>query len=115
MNPGLVNLVCPQGATFQKVLTYKIGRSPVNITGWTARMQVRENYESDSILLDITTANNGITLGGVTGTVTLNASSATTSGFRAGVYVYDLELISANGTVIRLIEGRFTVTPEVTR
>jgi hypothetical protein len=115
MNPGLVNLVCPQGATFQKVLTYKIGRTPVNITGWTARMQVRENYESASTLLDITTANNGIILGGAAGTITLNVNSATTSAFRAGIYVYDLELISASGVVTRLIEGRFTVTPEVTR
>jgi hypothetical protein len=29
-------------------------------------------------------------------------------------YVYDLELVSG-GNVYRIIEGKFTVTPEVTR
>ena len=115
MNPGVVNLVCPRGTTFRKVLTYKIGRNPVDITGWTARMQVRERYEADSTLLNITTENSGITLGGTAGTITLNANAATTAGFITGVHVYDLELINSAGEVTRLVEGKFTVTPEVTR
>jgi hypothetical protein len=37
------------------------------------------------------------------------------SGIPAGSYVYDLEIVSANGKVTRLIEGRFVVKAEVTR
>jgi hypothetical protein len=115
MNPGVVSLVCPQGATFQKTLTYKIGRNPVDITGWTARMQVRERYEAESVLLNITTENGGITLGGRAGTIDLYVSDEVTAGFIVGPHVYDLELINTTGEVTRLIEGKFSVTPEVTR
>lgn len=30
-------------------------------------------------------------------------------------YVYDLELVSGSGTVTRVLEGTFSLTPEVTR
>jgi hypothetical protein len=33
----------------------------------------------------------------------------------AGRWLYDLEVESSNGEVYRLLEGRFAVTPEVTR
>jgi hypothetical protein len=42
-------------------------------------------------------------------------TAAQTSALKAGTYVYDLELEAPNGEVIRLIEGRFVITPEVTR
>ena len=115
MKPGIVNFVCPQGTTFQKVLTYKIGRNPVDITEWTAQMHVRERYDAESILLDITTENRGILLGGRFGTITLYADDETTAGFIVGSHVYDLDLINTSGEVTRLIEGKFTVTPAVTR
>ena len=37
-----------------------------------------------------------------------------TSDLDDGSYVYDLELTSSSGTVTRLLEGQFVVTPEVT-
>jgi hypothetical protein len=114
MKPGITNLVCPRGSTFQRTLIYKIGKNPVNITGWTARMQVRERYESDSTLVSLTSGS-GITLGGTAGTIAVYINAATTTGFPAGTHVYDLELINTTGEVTRLIEGKFIVTPEVTR
>jgi hypothetical protein len=111
---GVVNFVCPQGATFRRTLTWKIGHNPINITGYSARMQVRETHESSNVLISLT-SNSGITLGGSAGTIALYISNTETSNIRAGLYVYDLELISPNTDVTRLIEGKFDVTPEVTR
>lgn len=114
MLPGKYNMICPQGATFSKVLTYSIDSQPVDLTGYTARMQVREKHISKTAIINITTENGGIFLGGEYGTITLYIADEVTQLFVAKEYVYDLELISET-YVYRLIEGKFIVTPEVTR
>ena len=114
MNPGKYNMICPQGTTFSKQLTYTIDSVPVDLTTYTARMQVREKYTSKTSVVDITTENGGITLGGDAGTIDLYISDVVTELLPAKDYVYDLELVSSSN-VYRLIEGKFIVTPEVTR
>jgi hypothetical protein len=47
--------------------------------------------------------------------VTLSLTAAVTAAIVAGVYVYDLELVSSGGIVTRLLQGTFTVSAEVTR
>lgn len=115
MIPGKYNMVCPQGSTFNQELTYSINSINVNLTGYTARMQVREKHTSSSTVLSLTTENGGITLGGSAGTISINASSSTTSELKPKEYVYDIELVSTSLIVTRLIEGKFIVSPEVTR
>ena len=114
MKPGKYNFVCPQGATFSKQLTWEIDGDPVDLTTYTARMQVREKYSSANPIVSLTTENGGITLGGDEGTIDIEINSTTTAGIVAKEYVYDLELVSSS-VVTRLIEGKFIVTPEVTR
>ena len=114
MTPGRYNFICPQGATFSKQLVWTIGNTPVNLTTYTARMQVREKPASKSFIINITTENGGITLGGSAGTINLLMNSGSTANFVPKEYVYDLELISSS-VVTRLVEGKFIVTAEVTR
>ena len=114
MKPGKYNFVCPQGATFSKQLTWEIDGDPVDLTTYTARMQVREKYSSTNPTVSLTTENGGITLGGDEGTIDIDISSTATAAIVAKEYVYDLELVSSS-VVTRLIEGKFIVTPEVTR
>jgi hypothetical protein len=114
MTPGKYNMICPQGATFSKQLTYAIDGDPVDLTTFTARMQVREKYTSKVAVASLTTENGGIELGGEEGTINLYISDEDTSEIAAKNYVYDIELVSS-GEVYRLLEGKFVVTPEVTR
>lgn len=114
MTPGLLDLTCPQGATFAQVFTWKVGGAAVDLSSFTGRLQVRTRHSSPSPLVSIT-SNNGITLGGAAGTVTVELPTSTTTALPAGEWRYDLELEAPNGTVYRLLEGAFTVTPEVTR
>lgn len=114
MTPGKYNFICPQGATFSKQLTWKIEDDPVDLTTYTARMQVREKHNSPGKILDLTTENGGISLGGDEGTIQLEVPATTTAGIVPKCYVYDLELVSSSN-VTRLLEGQFMVTPEVTR
>lgn len=115
MTPGRFNFTCPQGSTFNPTLTWKIDNAPVDITGYSARLQVRETHDSDEYIINLTNLNGGITLGGSAGTIDLYISASDTSAALPGDHVYDLEMISSNSTVSRLIEGRFNITPEVTR
>lgn len=107
------NVICDQGATFQRQLTWTDSTgTAVNLTGYTARMQVRPTVDSSTLTLELTTSNGRITLGGAAGTIDLLVlASAMTM---AGDYVYDLELVYGT-TVTRLVQGFFTVRAEVTR
>jgi hypothetical protein len=186
-------LTCQQGATFTRTMTWSIDGVAVDITNYTAAMQVRASYSSTSSALSlvstsgatkvinsatvssniatVTTATNhgltsgstitlfnltassgsikyivlsaptattftiayaatngalvlgtsptstlnaGITLGGAAGTIVVTIDADYTSDLIDGSYVYDLELTSSSGTVTRLLEGQFVVTPEVT-
>jgi hypothetical protein len=116
MIPGKLNLVCPQGSTFSRTLTYKIDEDPVNLTGYHARLQIREfNYSQNFVLgLDSSQSLNNIYTGGSAGTIDINIQPVITKDFVPGNYVYDLEIYTSSN-VYRLIQGKFTVTSEVTR
>jgi uncharacterized protein YjlB len=113
---GIYNIVADQGATLSRVITWRdSARNPYNITGYTARMHVRSTVESATTILELTTANSRITLGGATGQVTLTVTATDMTAVPAGKYVYDLELVSSTGVVSRLVQGNFAVRGEVTR
>ena len=115
MTAGTYLITAEQGATFNRVLTWKNSANVlVNLTGYTARMQVREDYFSTTTALTLTTENSRIVLGGALGTITLTVPATDMAAMSAGNYVYDLELISGSN-VTRLVQGTFTVNAEVTR
>lgn len=103
-----------QGATFSRVLTWKSNGVAVNLTGFTARMKVR-NASTDVELLSLTTENGKIALGGVAGTITLTLTAAETALLAPELARYDLELVSAGGIVRRPLQGFVIVSPEQTR
>jgi phage tail sheath gpL-like len=88
--------------------------APVNLTGYTAAMQLRQNYNSEVADLTLTTANGGISIVGATGTITITATAVQTGLLDPGFYVYDLELTSGSN-ISRLIQGQLTVAEQVTR
>lgn len=89
--------------------------TPIDLTGYTARMQIRSDVDSDTVLVSLTTENGGITLGGTDGTVTLLISATATAALTWDEGVYDLELVSSGGVATRLVSGRIAVSDEVTR
>jgi hypothetical protein len=114
MTPGLVNFVCPQGSTFRRTLTYTLDESPIDLSGYSANLQVRENYYSPDPLVSLSSGS-GLFVGGSAGTINIYISDSDTSNLPAGTHVYDLEITSPSNDIDRLIEGTFIVTPEVTR
>jgi hypothetical protein len=110
------DITIEQGATFQLNIVWKAPNgTPIDLTGYTARMQVREKVSSTATLLSLTTENGGIALGGAAGTIAVTAAATLTDDITTKRGVYDLELVSSGGVVTRLIEGCVTISPEVTR
>lgn len=113
---GTCNLTIEQGANWSVTVTWQINGAAVDLTNYSARMQVRTRHEATTTLLSLTSAvGGGLTLGGVAGTIGIALIATATAALPAGGHVYDLELVSGAGVVTRLLEGLFTVTPEVTR
>ena len=116
MTAAVYNLYIEQGATFQKTLTWKDSSgTPINLTGYTSRMQFRRSAASADALYTASTTNGDITLGGSAGTIAIAIDATDTAAFDFGCAAYDLEVESAGGIVYRLLEGGVEVSLEVTR
>lgn len=89
--------------------------TPVDLTGYTARMHIREAADSSTTLLELTTENDRIDIDTTNYTITLTMTAATTAAITWEEAVYDLELISSGGTVSLVLYGSVTSTEEVTR
>ena len=111
------NLVIEQGATFSfNILwTESDGSTPVDLTNYTAEMDIRATYDDPATIIQLDTTNGRITLGGTAGTIQLNISATDTAALSFDSAVYDLELTAPDGTVTRLMEGGVSFSPEVTR
>lgn len=115
MTAGIYNFTMDQGSNWDLNVVYKDANgNPINLTGYTAAMQLRQNYNSDTAVLTLSTSNGGITITGAQGKLVLSATAIQTGALDAGFYVYDLE-ITSGGVVTRLIQGQVTVAGEVTR
>lgn len=118
--PAKLKFTIYQGATFRKRLrwTNKATGTPLDLTGCKARMQVRAEVESTEVLLELTTENGGITLGGTAGTIDFYVGATATAAITWTSGVFDLEIIHPGALpddVTRLAQGTVSVSPEVTR
>jgi hypothetical protein len=115
MTAGRYDLLIEQGATFYLPIDYSDSTgAPIDLTLFTARLQARRTPTAEEIIVEMTTENDRITLGGTDGVVTLHMTAAETAVLQPGEYLYDLELASGE-SVDRMIEGRLTISPEITR
>ena len=112
MAAGTYNFTLEQGSTFSRQITVQENSTALNLTGYTARMQMRSTHDSSTIALTYTST---IASPASNGKINLSATATQTAAIEEGIYVYDLEIESSGGVVTRLMEGKVTVTPEVTR
>jgi len=114
MPAGIYNFTCEQGSTFQRELEVTNFDDTVrDLSGMTARMQVRKDLDAASALIELTTENGRITIDGDDGKVSLLISSADTAALQFSG-VYDLELVGSTGVVERLIQGLFNLDENAT-
>ncbi len=126
MAAGRYDITLEQGATFDLPLRYRApSGTPVNLTGYSAKMQVREAPAS-AVFVEFNsalTANGFIWLtgsaenreDGANGNLRIFMTAANSAALPRFAGRYDLELRDSAGYVTRLLEGQFRVEPEITR
>lgn len=87
---------------------------PLSLTGYTARMQVRPYMGASKTADDLTTENGRIVIED-NGRVRVILTHEATSKYKFDEGVYDIEIVSAEGDVTRIVGGRMIVRKEVTR
>lgn len=108
------NFTLDQGSDWYLNITYKDSTgAPINLTGYTAAMQIRETASSTTSVLTLSSGS-GITITPLTGVLDLHATATQTAAIAAGKYQYDLEL-NNSGVITRIIQGVVTINAEVTR
>ena len=118
ITPFAVPMTVYQGATFRFAHVWQLkdssgALSPVDLTAATARARFwADEQTTQPLFANLTTANGGITLGGLSGAITINISDEQTAVLpevKKGAWV--LEILWADGDITRLMEGRFSVRP----
>ena len=126
MIAGVYNITIEQGTTFYRLIDVMEPDvldpdeyDPFNLTGYTARMQIRRTVDNADTMISLTspTVNgNGITvMDGANNAISINMTAATTATILTSG-VYDLEIVkTSTGAVSRLIQGTITLSLEVTK
>lgn len=128
MEPTRHDLTCKAGTTWRKpfvLMTSTTTPEVIDLTGFSARMHVRESIDATTVLVYLATADlvvdtgttnwGEIEIDAADGRVRLYISDEVTSTFPIGSYVYDVELVSTAGEVDCPMFGKFKVSGEVTR
>lgn len=115
MSAGKIDLIIEKGATYRKTFIWKqTNETPINLTGYTARAQIRENEYAASFDLELTTENGGIVITPLDGKIELYISDTDTSAVSLNHGVYDLELL-VGSDVIKFLRGSVTLIEEITK
>ena len=105
------DLIIEQGASWSELLTWKTGdlQVPVDLTGFTAKLQIRPDSFSPLVLAEIVP-----TLGGQAGTISYGLTAAETAALSFDSALYDLTL-TQGPVVYRLTYGNVSLSRGVTR
>jgi hypothetical protein len=129
MSAGRYSFTIEQGTTFQLELIYKdSNQTPINLTGYSGRMQIRPTVDSTTVYLTLSSSLNadgtGLNFSGSSGTnppssgsIGIYIASCTSSLLNFTNAYYDLEIYSGSNCpyTVRLIEGQVQLSKEVTR
>lgn len=113
---GCINALSFRQPVKPVVLRY---HPPVDMSGCRARMQVRERFDSEDVLLEITTENlatgSHILIDPALCRVSRQITAADTAALAFRRAVFDCELVFPDSTVTKIDSGRVTLNDEVTR
>ena len=119
MAPGVdqYNFTVKQRAVIDEVFTWVDESTglPVDLTGWTARLQARVNVADDDVVMDLSTTAGTLLLGGTFGTIHLSADAAFTEVLDFDRAFYDLFVLPPNNARERILKGVVTFEKAVTR
>ena len=117
MTPAKLDLTIYKGTTFRKGFQWKIQSTdlPMDLTGCTIKMQVKEGACSEVPLIELTTANGKIVIeSAIDGKWIIEILSADTATLNPIRYVYDMDITFPSGDVFTVTSGIIKVIEQVT-
>jgi hypothetical protein len=118
---AIYTLQIKQGETLYHTFRWNQGDgvTPVNLTGYTGRCQIRNGAYNQGIVKNVPVLIIDATAGrfalSLTATETRDIPTTGYDYSNAEQYAYDVEFTSADGTVYRVMNGIIKISPEVTR
>ena len=104
-----------QGASFKlNVQANNSDGTVMDLTGYTAHMQVRPTKESATVLMEATTSNGTITINAPGGIVLINVGGDVTAPMTWNTGYWDLKIQSSSSNILRIVEGYASLSKEVT-
>ena len=105
------NLFVDQGTDFMSTINLEGGTGAAfSLDGYTIRAQMRKTYTSSRFVQFVANITDPLL-----GIAQIELSAEQTSQLKPGRYVYDVEVISPDTVVYRVVEGQIEVSARVTR
>ncbi len=111
---GRYDFTINQGSTFSMGVKWKEGNNDANLTGYSGRMQIRYKDHNGQVAANLDDSNGGVTLDMFNGMIKIYISAEDTAKIKVQDCVYDLEMVQ-DDYVVRLLEGKVRISPEVTK
>jgi hypothetical protein len=109
------NFEVDQNTTFTFIVEYKDDNDlPIDLTGSTAKLQVRDTKGGTKLAFTLTSPSGGITIDGPNGKVTCKMTPTQTNKLFYPKSSYDLMVTDTNLNKIKLLEGFLTLSRSVT-
>lgn len=109
------NITGYQGDYLQLTLNLKDSNGiALDLSGYGVRGQVRSSYGATGVLLDL----NPTIISNISGSIAVNIDSYISANIPVSDHVYDIERYPSGvltGNSIKLMRGKFSILPEVTR
>jgi len=113
--PTYYHITGYQGDQIQLNLNLKdLLGSGISLEGYSLRGQVKSSYGATGTLLDL----NPIIINVYSGIASISIESNISKNLPVGDHIYDIERYpqnSPNGNAIKLMHGKFSILPEITR
>lgn len=110
--PVRENLKIYKGSRYEHTLNVQEDGVAWPMSGYTARMHFRTDYDTTTTLFEATTSDY-LSIGTYSVKIDIPGSVSTLWSFEEAVY--DLEIVDGSDNVYRLIQGTVRAMPEVTR
>lgn len=112
---GQKNFEVDQNATFTFTVEYKDNNgNAIDLTGASAKMQVRDTKGGSKLAVTLTSPAGGITINGPEGLLTVKMTPTQTNKLFYPKSSYDIMVVDTNGNKIKLLEGFMTLSRSVT-
>jgi hypothetical protein len=112
---GQKNFEVDQNTTFTFIVEYKDNAgSAINLTGASAKLQVRDTKGGTKLAFTLTSPSGGITIDAPNGKLTVRMTPTQTNKLFYPKSSYDLMLTDSNSIKTKLLEGFLTLSRSVT-